>query len=224
MTSVAARLGKVTASLSGRQRALLVIRSVNRGEDPDRTWWEIDDPAQARIFDRCMGYFNVVNHDFNAAIEAIRFHVERLEDLRLLNQLKEGAEILDEESERKADRRAVKSGRKRKNLTAAEYLLSLVESSRQVLLDSALALCAQMTAFDVVVAEISAEFEGEDLRERQLIETCDLIWTNLRALVHELEGPADLPAPDEEIVESIREQIDNSFRFFRLVEPALKRP
>lgn len=224
MTGAASRLNRVAGRLSGHQRALLVMRAAHRGEDIDPRWRNIDDPAQARVFDRAMGYLNVVNNDLRSALHAIRFHVDRLEESRLLEIIRDGAETVDGECEQKANRRAVLSGRKTKNLTPAEFLFGIAERVRRDLLDDAMTLAAQMAAIDSFVVELGEEFDGEDLRELDLVETTDLIWSKLHQVLKDLGGPAEMPEPDEAVMDQLHEQVRRSFEFFRLAEPALKRP
>ena len=46
--SVATRLDRITPSLSGRQRAILAMRSIAAGQEPDRDLWRIDDEHERR--------------------------------------------------------------------------------------------------------------------------------------------------------------------------------
>jgi len=199
------KLGRAAQVISGRERALMVIRAMNKGEEPDPRWRSISDPAQARIFDRAMGYLNAINQDLNAAVHPILFHGGRLEDLRPIQMLKEAAERLGADN------------------SHAEFLFGLAEAVRQEYLGYALTLTSQMAAIDAIHAELSEEFEREELREPRVREQRELVWAKLGGLLKALGGPSEVPEPDALAMDNLRSQIERSFKFFRLVEPALRR-
>jgi hypothetical protein len=96
--SIDARLRKLTPSLSGRQRALLSLRVVPAGEEPDPAWHQIDDPAQAREYDRYVAIVIAAN-ELSAYLRAVSLRVQGLQRLATELMVLDEAGTLAEDAE-----------------------------------------------------------------------------------------------------------------------------
>ena len=64
----------------------------------------------------------------------------------------------------------------------------------------------------------TVEFEGEDLTLPQVqAVTADLL-ARLQGLLATLKGPKELPAPEEDQVEAVRDRLEHVFKYWRLIE------
>jgi hypothetical protein len=76
--SLASRLDRLTPALTGRQRAVLVLRAHAAGHEPDPELRQIADERERRNFERCMALIYVVNVELGAMLQGLLFHAQRL--------------------------------------------------------------------------------------------------------------------------------------------------
>src|SRR5688500_17518895 len=120
MNSLSSRLGKVSSVLTGRERAVLVLRALAAGEEPDPDLRIIDDPGQRRVFDRAMGYINAANSELQSITHNLIYQADWLERLHLLELLHESADLAQAATGETPDPRKVKNWRKAKLVNMPE--------------------------------------------------------------------------------------------------------
>jgi hypothetical protein len=214
-------MNRVTTLMSGKERALLVLQASNAGVEPDPQLRIIDDPAQARVFDRLMGLIYVINVELDCVCHGILFYAERMEETRPLEFLRDAAALVEEQSGETVDPSVVRRWRKQPKLSNPEFFYGVAEELRRlILLPDVLARCREMASLDVVWKELAQEFDGQDPRSRELVDKAEATWAKLRALVDRFDGPKKLPAADDGLVSLIRDRVDHALKYLRLVDVA----
>jgi hypothetical protein len=221
MTALGARLGRVSGSFSGKDRAVLVLRALAAGQEPDPELRRIDDRVQARIFDRCMGLVFVANIELDGVCQGVLFCQERLAWGDTVEMLQAASEYAAHELGEVVDRRKARNWRRGKSVNAATFLYGLAEEERLRRLDSALLLVREMRSLEVVWRELGGEFGGESILLPEVEAKRLQAWEALKTWMGELHGPSQLPEEaDEELIDSLRERVERAFQQLGLAERA----
>ncbi|MGD9712716.1 MAG: hypothetical protein AB7V46_11680 [Thermomicrobiales bacterium] len=178
----------------------------------------IDDPLQRRAFDRCMGYINAANSELQSITHNLLYQVEWIENLELVEVLRKSAVVARDMTGESVDQRKAKNWRKAKNLNVTELLSGLAEEIRVTLLELVLSLCGEYQAIETVRTELAEEFEDVDLVLPEIRQTVDDLGHRLQTLLMGLQGPKEMPSPQEEVLENIRGRLEHVFRYWRLIE------
>lgn len=218
MNSLSSRLGKITSGLTGRERAVLVLRALAAGEEPDTSLRTIDDPSQRREFDRCMGYINAANSSLQGTIHHLLYHAQWLEQFDFLELIQGAAEQSAEATGETPDPRKVKRWRKEKSINAPEFFLGIAEETREKQLSLVLDIWRQLQAVERVRGELAEEFDGVDLLIPEVREQTDDLRKRVLELAASLKGPKSMPEPEDELVEQARAQVESVFKYWRLIE------
>lgn len=95
MSTLAARLGKLTPALTGKERAILVIKAHAADQEPDPLLRRFDSPAELSKYDRCIALCIAANNELGAVINVIAMVVAGLDrDLYRVKVLIEAEETL----------------------------------------------------------------------------------------------------------------------------------
>jgi hypothetical protein len=167
-----------------------------------------------------MGYLYIVNCELAGAVVGISSHANRLFESDVLELLLNGAEKLDANADKKARRDLDLLEKEEGDLTPAEYFLAAAQTVTKIVSGSALKLSSQLAAVEKVTSEIATYFDGQDPREPKLIEQIERARTAIHELIQKSGGSRGLD-PDAKTLTSIWEAIERSFKYFRLLEPAL---
>jgi hypothetical protein len=215
--SLNSRLDRIVPTLSGRQRAVLVLRAITAGEEPDPGLRKLGDRAEGRQFDRYMAFIYVANVELEGICHSIQFEAQRLEEDRLLKLLRWAAELAQEQTGETVNPKVVKTWRKQQTITTPELLLGIADEVRQVLLRDVLSRCSEMKALEEAWNELALEFDGED--EPSLRQKAEDTWATLQRLLGSLGGPKRLPAASPLAVEVIRQRVEHAFEFLGMAGP-----
>jgi len=215
--SINTRLDRVTPNLSGRQRAILAMRSIAAGQEPDRELWRIDDEQERRSFNRCMALFYVANTEIGMVLDAIRFHLDRLTEDTTFELLREASEMAARDLGQPADPKNARRWRSKREVTVPEFLLGVAEDVRVQALDRLLARAAELRAVEHAWEELAGEF-GEPILAAEVRESTDAAWHLLREQVQRLGGPKRLPEADAAFSVVLRDKVEHAFLQLRQVE------
>ena len=110
MSTIATRLRRLTPALSAKERAVLVLRALNAGQEPDPQLHVIDDAVQGQIFNRHLGLIYVANIELDAIYQSLWYQVTRLEENTTLELLREAAALVQEQAARRSTGRSCSIG------------------------------------------------------------------------------------------------------------------
>jgi hypothetical protein len=219
--SIASRLDRITPDLSARERAVLVLRAVAAGQEPDPELKRFNDRGEQRAFNRYMGLFFVVNSELGTLLQSILSHVQRLEEHVTLEILRDAARLAEQETGERADPKVVKRWRKSKEVNIPELLLGLAEEVRALLLGDVLARWQELRALELAWQGLSSEFEGESLLLPEVGQWTAEARLKLLAQVERLSGPRRLPEPEPDLVEAVQDRVERAMGFLGLYDPSL---
>ena len=177
--SIATRLDRITPVLSGRQRAILAMRSIAAGQEPDRELWRIDDEHERRAFNRCMARFYVANTELGMVLDAIRFHLDRVAEDNTFELLREASEMAARDLGEPADLKNARRWRSKREVTVPEFLLGVAEDVRARMLARLLLRAAELRAVEDAWEELAHDF-GEPILAAEVRESADAAWERLR--------------------------------------------
>ena len=215
--SLTARLDRLTPALSGRQRAILAMRSIAAGLEPDRDLWRIDDEQERRAFNRCIALFYVANTELGMVLHTIRFHLDRVAEDNTFEMLREASEMAARDLDQPADLKNARRWRSKREVTVPEFLLGVAEEVRAQTLARLLARAAELRAVEDAWEGLAGEF-GEPILAAEVRESADAAWHSLREQVQRLGGPKRLPEADAAFTDILREKVERAFQQFRQVE------
>jgi hypothetical protein len=158
-----ARLKKVMPALTGKQRAVMVLRANAAGEEVGALLRD-NQPSESeqRAFRRYMGLVYVINRQLGSVCNVILSRAQSLESAsyhyRLLN---DGAFLLEKEHSLKR-RKPVPDWRTRKNVEVNTFLRSVAEELRLESLDDMRLRWHEFRALEAVWEELAEEFDGVD--------------------------------------------------------------
>ncbi len=225
------RLDRLYPALSAKERALLALRRWKEGQDPDRRLVDSVPIAQAAAYNRYIGMIRAAGGDLSQYIAIVHGLIGQL-DLRYawLTTLLLWYRNIEDLKPHLCDRRsaAVRRVLSRAPLRVFEESEGLrhddaqpsIDGLGRVLIDSILERAnsrwQELQAVEIVLAELSAELDGEDLLHAEVRE----LWADGKRTLEELvegmarfgvtvacdEPPADLVARLREIARREIEQ------------------
>lgn len=212
MSTLAARLSRLTPALTAKERAALVLRAQAAGEQVDPEVRRIADPDQRRAFDRLMGLGYVINRELGAVCQIIESHVDALDSvlypLRLLNQ---AAGLLEEAEGAAKPANDDRNWRRKGDTTVPEFLRGVAEELRVETLRDLASIWRQVRALELVWDELASEFGGVDPVHPSLRAKTAALATRLRAIASELGGKRRLGEPDEVMLDQLRATAKEGF-------------
>jgi hypothetical protein len=214
-----ARLQKVTQGLSPLQRAVLTLRALKEGREPDSDLRRIDDESQRRAFNRYVALLWVSNHHLGAITSITAYRVDLVEDARSYFDLFNEAASLLEEAEGIKKTRGFKNWRRRKQLTAPELLRSLALECREDGVRNLLHLWKEASAQQIVQDELAEDFEGEDPLLAENRDRMDDTRARLLAAADGLGARNLLVEGDDEFVGVFQTTVNEAFRQLEMTEP-----
>ena len=216
--TLAARLGRVSAALPARERALLFLRARDAGQEPDPELLRVNDEVERRALNGYLALVFVADSQLGAVLNVLQFHVERLKtDLHAFTTVQEAARVLTEELGEQVAKEKVRAWRKQESVTVPEFLYGLAGELKREVLEHALLRWRELRALEVVWEEIGTEFGGEDVVDPRLREQATETATLLRECIKELGGRR-LPEPGDDFLQRTREVVEQAFTLLHLVE------
>jgi hypothetical protein len=216
--SLAARLDRVLPSLTARQRAVLVLRTLAAGQEPDAALRGIGDQRERRAFNRYMGLLYVVNCELDAMLQSVLYALEQLAGWTNLELLREAGALAATELGEQADPRVVKNWRKAKEVKVTEFLLGVAEEVRALELTQLLSLWREFRSLEAVWLELAAEFDGESPLLPEMRSKADRVLVALEEQGRRLAAPRRLPGADPAVVADVRRRVEHTFAYLGLVE------
>jgi hypothetical protein len=203
VTVLTNRLRRLTPELTAKERAVLVLRAVNAGEEPDPEILATMPREQNREFDRYAGLSYVANGELGALCRAIQSQVEGLDAQRLqIEELERAAALLEEEFGLEKQGR-LRGWRRKESVTVPEFLRGLALELRD----------------EIVWNEIAQEFDGEDPVHAELRQRAADTGELARSLAFQVgRRRRSLPRPSDEITAEVRDLVDRSFEALGLVK------
>ena len=217
--SLATRLDRLVPALSGRQRAVLILRALAAGHEPDPELRQIADERERQTFNRCMALIYVVNVELEAMLQALLFHAQRLDADMTLDLLREAGALVEQDTGEHPDPRTVKNWRRAKEVNVTEFILGVAEDVRSTLLVDVLQRWRELQAVETVCRELAAEFEGEDLLLPEVRQVAEQARELLRAQLQRLGAPRRLPLLNETLLQGVRNRVERAFDVLGLAAP-----
>ena len=213
------RLARLRSRLTPRQRAALALRAQRAGEVLDPSIREGLPEADRREFNRYMGLFYIANYELDAIVRVVACRLAGYEhDARLADLLVEAASLLDEQLGLTPPKRPVKDWRRKKSVTPPDFLRGLAAQLRSETLDEVVGRWQELRAVEAVLAEIAADFDGEEVLVPEQREQADDAAARLEALARELGFKGAVPEPGDELVQLARGSLERGLAHLRLVE------
>jgi hypothetical protein len=216
--SLSARLDRVLPGLTARQRAVLVLRALAAGQEPDTSLRDIGDLRERRAFNRYMGLLYVVNSELDGMLHGVLYALERLAARRSLELLREAGALAAADLGEQADPSVVRNWRKAKAVSVTEFLLGVAEDVRAQELAELLSLWREFRSLEAVWRELAAEFDGESLLLPELRARAERVLAELQAQGRRLAAPRRLPGADEATVAQVRDRVERAFAYLGVVE------
>jgi hypothetical protein len=215
-----ARLHKVTQGLTPLQRAVLLLKAMQEGREPDTELRRITDEQQRKAFNRYTSLLWLTNHHIGAVVSITAYRVDLVQDARKYFDLFNEAAALLEEAEGVKRSRGYKDWLKRPSITASEMLRSLALECRKDGIRHLVHLWQELLAADVVRDDIAAEFEGEDPLLPAYREIVEGARAELLAAADAFSARKLLPKiPSDEFVSSYQAMVNEAYRQLMLAEP-----
>ena len=212
------RLGKLTSALTGKERAVLVLRARNAGQEPDPELLQIADQAQRHQYDRYVALAYVANAELGALCFVIGQQAEYATSVsRPFEVLQEASGILADELQETVDPRKIKGWRHQKEVTVPEFLAGLAEELRLDTLAEVRLRWQELRALDMVWDAIRDEFDGEDPVQPTLRESARATAETLQALAQRC-GLKKLPEPTQAFLDRTWGVVDRSYDALKLVK------
>jgi hypothetical protein len=209
--TVQARLQKITQGLSALQRISLILQAQRDGREPDPELSRISDPQQNMAFNRYVALLYVINRELGALCHTLagwsQFLVQNAVQVRLLNQ---AATVLEQDYGIASVSRP-RDWRSAGQMEVPEFLRSLALELRAELVDAVVQRWREVAALELVWAELTEEFGGEDPVTPELRSMADETKQGLLSLAREFNGNKRLQSPDEASLAEVRRQVDDAF-------------
>jgi len=219
--SLAARLNRLTPALSGKQRALLVLRANLDGREPDRALLTM--PAdQRREYNYFISLAFVSNSTLGTLLRSLTWIVDALEgNVDEYAMLARAAKMFEEAFEETPDLDEVRKWQKSSNVTLPLFLRGLEADIKASGLQRLLLLWQELRGVELVWAEIAGECDGDDLRHPDLVAEATALRSRLLELIQNVSAKRAKkpPEPSEESLRGIRHQVDEAMRMFGFREP-----
>jgi hypothetical protein len=227
--SIDARLKRLAPTLSAKERAMLVLRSLREKTAEDPAWRSTMPRDQTVEFNRLIVLMNACNIYLPLYITMVEQSTERLFTklhwLITMTQFGSAfwdlASLLPAGKRKQAEKLAARSlPRLELPWVGEEHELSwlnLAENMERGLREELILLGQDLRAIDSVVDSVSMEFDGEDpLRPvmRGIVEKTRSSLTQLHEFLS-LREPFDLPEPDDEALELAQTYFENGRRLMQ---------
>ena len=220
MGTWSSRRDRLAPTLTGKERAVLMIRARNTGSEPDPEWSRV--PQDQRLeFNRYVTLDYVASHQLNGFIHAVANFARHLEDdFERLDFLDWAAAELENQLDEKLDPRTLRNWRKQTNFSVPFFMRGLSEEVRVSLLKDAEVWWQYLRAVETVEAEIAAEFDGEDPLVPELQEKLASTRQALNSLFERLDTRKKKvrPEPTQEMIDQTRREVDHAFEKLGLVD------
>jgi len=213
--TLAARLSRLTPALSGKQRALLVIRAHLDGREPDPDLFAPLPAEQRREYDYYIALLYTSNTTLGVLLQSLIWIVDALErDLEQYAMLTQASRLVEEALEETPDPDLARRWKSRSNVTLPEFLRGLERDIKTGGLKRLLLLWQELRGLELVWAEITGECDGDDLRRPDLVEQATTLRSRLFELIQNAspKHAKKLPEPNEEALRGIRDQVDEAMR------------
>jgi hypothetical protein len=130
--SLAARLGRLTPALTGKERALLALRARNAGQTPDPELRPGMTPEASREYNRYAALIHVANAELGMLCTVLAYQVECLEaQAERVLLLEEAAALLVKDLGETLEESRVRNWRSRKQVTVPVFLRGLAAELRE---------------------------------------------------------------------------------------------
>ena len=219
--SLAARLNRLTPALSGKQRALLVLRANLDGHEPDRALLTM--PAdQRREYDYFISLAFVSNNTLGTLLRSLTWIVDALEgNVDEYAMLARAAKMFEEAFEETPDLEEVRKWQQSSNVTLPLFLRGLEADIKASGRQRLLLLWQELRGLELVWAEIAGECEGDDLRHPDLVAEATALKSRLLELIQNAspKHAKKPPEPSEEALAGIRNHVDDAMSMMGFREP-----
>jgi hypothetical protein len=220
--SLATRLNRLTPGLTGKQRALLIIRAHLDDREPDRELLANVPSDQRREYDYYIALLYTSNSTLGTLLRSLTWIVDALErDSEQYAMIANAARLVEEAFEATPDIEEVRRWKKSSNLTLPLFLRGLERDVRASGLQRLLMLWQELRGLEMLWAEIAGECDGEDLRHPDLIAEAALLRTRLLDLIQAVspKHAKKPPDPSEEALAGVRRHVDEAMRMMGFREP-----
>jgi hypothetical protein len=211
----------MTPVLTGKERAVLIVRAKNQGVEPDPDLFGSITAEQRPQYNRYVALDYVANHQFGMIINNAHWLMLHLQgDFERLSILDQAAAMLEEQFPDEIQNHRVRQWRKASDIKVTGFLRRVWFELRDSLLSEAESIWQELRAEEIVQAEIAAEFDGEDPVVAETWETFRETKECLDNLLSELAGPKKRkrPEPDEAMLDRYRDIIDGTFEKLGLIK------
>jgi hypothetical protein len=215
------RLERLTPVLSGKERAVLIVRAKNQGVEPDPDLFQSITAEQRPEYNRYVALDYVANHQLGMIVNNAHWLTLHLqEDFERLSNLNHAAAMLEEQFPDEIKKQRVRQWRKAGDTTVTGFLRQLWFELRDSLLSEAESLWQELRAEQIVQAEIAAEFDGEDPVVTETREKFRETKKCLDKMLGELAGPRKRKRqePDEAMLDRYRDIVDGTFQKLGLIK------
>jgi hypothetical protein len=218
--AIQTRLQKATQGLTPLQRAVLVLKAMQEGREPDPDLRRISDAQQRQAFNRFVSLLWMTNHHIGAIVNITAHRVQLVEDAKKYFELFNEAAALLEEAEGVKRSRGYMDWRKREQITASEMLRSLAIECRNEGIKHLIHLWQELQAQQLVRDDIASEFEGEDPLLPAYREIVEEARAELLSAADTFSARKLLPeVPGDDFVSSYQAMVNEAFRQLMLAEP-----
>ncbi len=214
------RLEKVSKSLTGKERALLFLRSRNaENPAPGVRSEDFIDNAQRLQYDRYMGVLYIANSELGNLLDLISRQVEWMaEQPKMFELVRGAAEVFAEEEGEPIDWRRARLLPKKETVKASMYLANLSEQARDLAADDVLIRWKELRALEIVWEVMAQDFDGEDPVDPELRALAAKTGTLLAQLAGRC-GLKKLPEPGQDFIDRTWELVDRTYETLKLVKP-----
>jgi len=220
--SLDARISKLLPALSARERAILVLKAENAGQELDDLRRPV--PAeQRREYNTHMALLFVGRWQLDVFAQVLVSQVESIAfDLERMELLDRAAAMLEEDHPEYVAVERVRPWRKQTRggtVTVPLFLRSLAEEVREDAFKEVCVRWQELKAMEIVAEEIAQHFDGEEplpAETRTRLESCKETLTRLNAGL--FNKPRRLPEPTPQLLEEVRGLVDRGLAALGLVE------
>ncbi len=209
----------MTPVLTGKERAILTVRAICAGEEPDPAINSGLTREQHVEFNRYLTLDYVANCLFNGFVSVLANMAIQIDNeytrFELLNW---GASELETVLQETPDRRAIRNWRKVEPISVPLFMRGLTEEYRHSLIEDLEVAGRNLAALEAVQAEIAAEYDGFDPLRPEIRERMNTARKTIESLAGKLIGHKKMPRADEALLDQYRSEVDVAFQQLGLLK------